>query len=136
MNTHAAGTFDITINPQPPYDTVSGAILSRVSISKVFHGDLQAVSTLEMLSAITTVSNSAGYVAIEHVTGTLLGRAGGFVLQHSGTMTRGKPELRVSVVPDSGTGELARIRGSMVIEIIDGKHIYEFDFDFADPPVS
>jgi Protein of unknown function (DUF3224) len=134
MNTHAAGTFDITINPQLPYDTASGAILSRVSISKVFHGDLRGVSTLEMLSAITTVSDSAGYVAIEHVTGTLLGRAGGFVLQHSGTMTRGKPELRVSVVPDTGTGELTGIRGSMVIEIIDDKHVYEFDFTVA--PVS
>lgn len=127
---HAAGTFDIVMTPQPPYDSTGGVVLSRVSISKVFHGDLQAVSTVEMLSALTPVTGSAGYVAIERVTGKLHGRAGDFVVQHTGTMTRGKPYLKVSVVPDSGTGELASISGLMTIEIVEGKHLYTFDYSF------
>jgi hypothetical protein len=129
MRKHAAGTFDITIHPQPPYDDAGPVVLSRVSISKVFHGDLEALSTVEMLSAMPPVTGSAGYVALEHVKGRLHGRAGGFVLQHSGTMTRGKPELAVSVVPDSGTGDLTGLSGSMKIEIVDGKHLYTFDYD-------
>lgn len=86
-------------------------------IDKQFHGDLEAVSKGEMLAAGTAVKGSAGYVAIEHVRGTLHGRAGTFVLQHSGTMTRGSPELKVTVVPDSGTGQLAGLAGTMMINI-------------------
>ncbi|MEO5770417.1 MAG: DUF3224 domain-containing protein [Polyangia bacterium] len=125
---HAAGSFEITMTPQPPYDSTGGVILSRVAISKVFRGDLEGLSTVEMLSALSPLQGSAGYVAIERVTGRLLGRAGDFVLQHSGTMTRGKPELKVSVVPDTGTGELVGLAGTMVIEIIEGKHLYTADF--------
>lgn len=132
MSTHVSGTFDITMDPQAPYDTAGGVILSRVAISKVYHGALEGLSTVEMLSALAPIEGSAGYVAIERVTGTLQGRAGGFVLQHSGTMTRGKPDLKVSVVPDTGTGELTGIVGLMLIEIIDGKHLYEFDFTLGD----
>jgi hypothetical protein len=81
-----------------------------------------------MLSAMTEVRGSAGYVAIERVDGTLHGRAGGFVLQHAGTMTRGEAELSISVVPDSGSGELRGIAGRMKIDIADGKHLYDFDY--------
>ena len=128
MSIHAVGTFEVTMNPQPPYDTAEGATLGRVSISKQFRGDLEASSTVEMLSAITEVKGSAGYVAIERVTGTLHGRTGSFVLQHTGTMTRGLAELTVSVVPDSGTGELKSISGKMTIDMVEGKHLYNFDY--------
>ena len=128
MSIHAGGTFEVTTTPQPPYDTAEGATLGRVSISKQFRGDLEASSTVEMLSAITAVKGSAGYVAIERVAGTLHGRTGSFVLQHTGTMTRGLAELTVSVVPDSGTGELKSISGKMTIDIVDGKHLYNFDY--------
>lgn len=128
MSTHASGTFEVEMNPQPPYDTADGITLGRVSISKKFQGDLEASSTVEMLSAITETKGSAGYVAIERVIGALHGRAGGFVLQHSGTMTRGEAELTVSVVPDSGTGQLKGISGKMTIDIVDGKHLYAFDY--------
>jgi len=128
MNAHASGTFNVTMNPQPPYDTAEGATLGRMSINKQFQGDLKASSTVEMLSAITEVKGSAGYVALERVTGTLHGRAGSFVLQHTGTMTRGKAELTVSVVPDSGTAELKGIVGQMTIDVVEGKHLYTFDY--------
>ncbi|HEY0546517.1 MAG TPA: DUF3224 domain-containing protein [Pyrinomonadaceae bacterium] len=128
MNTHAVGTFEVEAMPQPPYDTAAGATLCRVSINKQFQGDLEGSSTVEMLSAMTEVKGSAGYVALERVTGRLHGREGSFVLQHTGTMTRGAGELTVSVVPDSGTAELKGIAGRMTIEIADGKHLYSFDY--------
>jgi hypothetical protein len=99
-----------------------------MSIDKQFHGDLEASSKGQMLAAMTSVKGSAGYVAIEQVTGSLHGRNGTFVLQHSGTMTRGAPQLIVSVVPDSGTAELAGLTGTMTIIVTDGKHSYEFDY--------
>ena len=101
-----------------------------MSIDKQFHGDLEAVSKGTMLTAMTAVKGSAGYVAIEHVTGTLAGRAGSFALQHTGTMTRGAPQLGVNVVPDSGTEELAGLAGNMKIIIEGGKHSYEFEYSF------
>jgi hypothetical protein len=126
--THIEGTFDISLKPHPPYDTSNGMTLSRVSIDKLYQGKLEGASTVEMLSALTAIEGSAGYVAIERVVGKLEGRAGSFVLQHSGIMTRGKPELHVTVVPDSGTGELEGLTGHMTIEIVDGKHLYLFDY--------
>ena len=128
MTTHAAGTFNVTPTPHPPYDTADGIVLGRVSFVKQFHGDLEATSTVEMLAARTPVQGSAGYVALERVTGALHGRAGSFVLQHSGTMSRGTSELSVTVVPDSGTGALAGLAGRLAIEIADGKHFYTFDY--------
>src|SRR6185312_9342775 len=95
---------------------------------KQFHGNLEASSKGEMLSAGTSIKGSAGYVAIERVSGTLHGRSGAFVLQHSGTMKRGTPELSVTVVPDSGTGELTGLAGRMMIHIAGGKHSYEFEY--------
>jgi hypothetical protein len=130
MSTRAKGTFEVTMEPQPPYDVVDGVSIGRVSITKRFAGDLEGSSTLEMLGARTAVPGSAGYVAIERVTGSLAGRTGSFVLQHSGTMTRGTADLSVRVVPDSGTGELARIAGTFAIDIVDGRHFYTFDYAF------
>jgi hypothetical protein len=133
MSTHASGSFDANRTPYPPYDTAEGATLRRTTITKLFKGDLQGKSVVEMLSAMTDVQGSAGYVAIERVTGALHGLAGSFVLQHSGTMSRrGIPTLTVSVVPDSGTGALKGIAGTMMINIADGKHSYVFDYTLGD----
>lgn len=129
MTMHASGTFDVKLTPQD--DKSGDATLSRMLIDKQFHGDLIGVSQGQMLSAVTPVQGSAGYVAIERVTGTLDGRQGSFVLQHSGTMTRGVPELALTVVPDSGTDQLAGLAGKMTIKIADGKHFYDFEYTLA-----
>jgi len=126
---HANGTFEVKLTPQP-VDGDAPAI-GRMSIDKQFHGDLEGASKGQMLAAMTSVKGSAGYVAMEQVTGSLHGRAGTFVLQHSGTMTRGAPQLIVSVVPDSGTAELAGLAGTMAIVIADGKHSYDFEYTLA-----
>ncbi len=126
------GTFDVKLTPQPPFGMTEAVGLARVGVDKQFHGPLAATSHAEMLSANTTVQGSAGYVAIELVTGTLQGRTGGFVLQHSGTMTRGTPSLALTVVPDSATGDLRGLSGRMKIDIVDGQHFYTFDYDL--PP--
>ena len=105
-----------------------------MAIDKQFHGDLEAVSRGQMLTAVTSVKGSAGYVAIEQVTGSLHGRSGAFVLQHSGTMTRGTPQLIVSVVPDSGSGQLAGLAGTLTITIAEGKHSYDFEYTLAETP--
>ena len=129
---HAAGSFEIKLLPQPVADANAG--LGRMSIDKVFSGDLQGTSKGEMLSALTAVKGSAGYVAIERVTGTLQGRSGSFMLQHLGTMNRGAPTLTVRVVPDSGTEGLSGIAGSLSINITDGQHFYTLDYTL--PPVA
>ena len=128
VTTHAKGTFDVKITPQTPDCKFEDATMGRMTIDKQFHGDLEGTSKGQMLTAGTAVKGSAGYVAIEKVRGSLRGRAGTFVLQHIGTMTRGAPELSVAVVPDSGTGQLAGISGKMNIIIADGKHSYEFEY--------
>ena len=125
VTNHAKGTFEVKLSPQPD-NQVEG--LARMSIDKQFHGDLEATSKGEMLSATTDVKGSAAYVAIERVTGKLAGRTGTFVLQHSATMTRGAPQLSITVVPDSGTGELKGLGGSMSIQISEGKHSYDFEY--------
>jgi hypothetical protein len=99
-----------------------------MSIDKQFHGDLEASSAGQMLAFSSAVKGSAGYVALERVEGRLQGRSGSFVLQHSGTMTRGTPQLAITVVPDSGTGELMGLSGRMTIEISEGKHSYTFEY--------
>lgn len=129
MRNHAKGTFEVKISAQKADNKESeSAGLSRMSIDKQFQGELEAKSTGEMLSVMTEVKGSAGYVAIERVRGTLVGRNGSFVLQHNGFMTRGVPQLVVSVVPDSGTDQLTGLSGTMTIRIEGGKHFYEFDF--------
>jgi len=132
MTTRAKGTFEVELHPQGPQDKADGATLARMSIDKRFHGDLEAVSKGEMLSAMTDVMGSAGYVAIERVIGTLHGHAGAFVLQHTGTMTRGASQLTVTVVPDSATGQLAGLTGTMTIDIVDGGHFYDFAYLLAE----
>jgi Protein of unknown function (DUF3224) len=124
----ATGTFEVKLSPLALDDTGASPMLGRLAINKLFSGDLDASSKGEMLSAGTDVKGSAGYVAIERVAGMLNGRSGSFVLQHSGTMTRGVPELSVTVVPDSGTGQLTGLAGRMAILIAGGKHSYEFEY--------
>jgi len=134
MTTRATGTFDVKVTPQPSADKGDGAV-GRMTLDKQFHGDLEGTSKGEMLTAMTAVKGSAGYVAIERVTGTLRGRKGTFALQHTGLMTRGTPSLTITVVPDSGTDQLAGLGGTMAIVIAaDGKHSYELDYTLADAP--
>jgi len=133
MTTHGSGPFEAKLNPESPEDKVGDPTVGRMSIDKQFHGDLEATSKGQMLTAMTDVKGSAGYVAMERVTGTLRGRSGSFALQHSGTMTRGVPQLSVTVVPDSGTGQLAGIAGKMEIKIAEGKHSYDFEYTIAAP---
>ncbi|MBA3943166.1 MAG: DUF3224 domain-containing protein [Herpetosiphonaceae bacterium] len=128
MAMHASGTFEVQLNPQVGDDNAEVTTLGRMSIDKQFHGDLEATSKGQMLTAGTEVEGSAGYVAIERVSGTLHGRKGTFVLQHSATMTRGAPQLRIAVVPDSGTDQLMGLAGTMGIIIADGKHGYDFEY--------
>lgn len=134
MTNHASGPFEVKLNPQPAYNTDEGSTLGRMSIDKQFHGDLEATSKGEMLMAGTAVKGSAGYVALELVTGTLQGHKGTFVLQHSATMDRGTPHLSITVVPDSGTGQLVGLTGKMDIIIAEGKHSYKFDYAVGETP--
>jgi len=134
MTRTARGTFEVTLNSEPPYEESEGVSLARVFLSKKFQGDLEATSTGQMIGARSAVKGSAGYVAIERVVGSIDGRAGSFVLQHFGVMTRGTGELKVSVVPDTGTGELCGIAGRMNIEIVAGKHCYSFEYSFEALP--
>ena len=126
---HAAGPFDVQLAPQPPTPAAEKAGLARMTIAKQFHGDLEAESAGEMLAFRDAAGTSGGYVALETVRGTLGGRRGTFVLQHSSTMTRGEPTQSVTVVPDSGTDALAGLAGRMVIDIgAGGAHAYRFDY--------
>jgi hypothetical protein len=126
VNVHARGTFDVKTIPQPADE--EGVAIGRLLLDKQFHGDLEATSKGQMIAVRTGVTNSAGYVAMEQVSGTLLGRTGTFVLQHSGTVNRGEQELLITVVPDSGTGELTSLMGTMTIIIEGGKHSYDFEY--------
>ena len=131
MTTHAKGTFDVKLTPQATDTAPEGSPLGRLTIDKQFHGDLEGMSKGEMLTAGTTIKNSAGYVAVERVVGTLHGKKGTFTLQHNATMTRGVGALNIIVVPDSGSGELSGISGTMTIEIADGKHYYGFEYSIS-----
>jgi hypothetical protein len=134
MTNRATGTFEVKLVPQKPDNEESGrANISRMSADKQYHGDLEGTSHGEMLS-VGDPRSSAGYVAMERVTGKLKGRSGSFALQHSGTMTRGAPQLAITVVPDSGTGELIGLSGKMNIIIENGKHSYEFEYSLPEKP--
>lgn len=125
----ATGEFEVKLQPLESYAKGGqGVGLGRMSIDKSFYGDLEATSQGEMLTAMTDVEGSAGYVAIEQVDGMLNGRRGTFVLQHFGIASRGENSLILEVVPDSGTGELVDLTGEMRIEIESGKHYYVFDY--------
>ena len=132
MSELARGAFEVTLDPRPPEPGQEDHPPSRMAIRKRFAGDLEGEGAGQMLSATTDVEGSAGYVAIERIAGTLDGREGTFVLHHMGTMDRGAPSLAITVVPDSGTGELAGIRGEMLIDVVDGVHSYEFTYELPD----
>ena len=129
----ALGPFDVSLKPLPMDQESEGSLLGRMSLDKQFHGDLEAVSKGQMLTGGTAIRNSAGYVAIERVTGTLKGRKGSFILQHTGVMNRGTPSLVITVVPDSGTEQLEGLRGTMTIKIEGGKHSYELNYTLGTP---
>jgi hypothetical protein len=124
----ATGAFDVQVTPQAADGHADAVTLGRMTIDKQFHGDLEASSKGQMLTGMGSVKGSAGYVAIEQVTGTLQGRAGTFILQHTGVMDRGAPRLAIAVVPDSGTGQLEGLAGTMTIDTADGKHAYAFTY--------
>lgn len=131
----ARGSFQVTSTPHPPYDAGIGATLGRVTLQKAFEGDLVGSSTVEMIAARSTVKGSAGYVAIERVSGTLhkdgAPFTGTFVVQHSGTMFRGAQSLSVTIVPDTGTGQLVGINGRFTIEIVLSKHFYTLSWELG-----
>ena len=128
MSQIARGEFTVKLRPLAMEGQPEGSRLARMSIDKTITGDLVATTAGQMLSAMTGVKGSAGYVALERVSGVLHGRRGSFVLQHSGTMNQGTPSLSVTVVPDSGTGELAGLSGQFNITIAGGRHSYEFSY--------
>lgn len=133
MQETARGTFEVKLSPQPPAEGAGDPALNRMALDKTFSGDLQGTSRGQMLAYRSDVEGSAGYVALERVEGGLAGRRGSFVLQHFGVMDRGAPELTVRVVPDSGTGELAGLQGTMTIEIEGGTHRYGFTYSLPQP---
>jgi hypothetical protein len=134
MTTQASGTFDVKLVPQTD-EKIGDSTIGRMSIDKQFHGDLEGSSKGQMLATTSAdVKGSAGYVAMERVTGTLRGHTGTFALQHTGTMNRGAPTLSVTVVPDSGTGQLVGLAGKMEIIIADGKHSYKFEYSLPEVP--
>lgn len=124
---HATGTFEVAMTPTSQ-DESSDAMFGRMILTKTFHGDLEAQSHGQMLTAGTEVQGSAGYVAIERVTGSLRGLSGSFILQHNGLMTRGAPQLTIIVIPDSGTEQLKGLAGTVTITIDDGKHFYDLAY--------
>jgi hypothetical protein len=127
MTNQVSGIFDVKVIPVTEGETADAA-MGRMLLDKQYHGDLEAKAQGQMLTAMSAVPESGAYVAVERVTGTLLGRRGSFMLQHSGTMTRGVPQLSVTVVPDSGTEELTGLTGKLNIRIAEGKHFYDFEY--------
>lgn len=132
MTTTLEGPFHVRMTPEALAHADAPALLGRFRLDKRYEGGLDAFGAGEMLAARTTVEGSAGYVAIERVTGTLDGRRGSFVLQHSGVMERGMKRLFLEVVPDSGTGELVGLSGRMGIDIAGGEHFYRFEFSLPE----
>lgn len=125
---HAKGTFAMKMSPQAPQDGVGDPTVGRMAIDKQFLGDVEGTSKGQMLAVGTAIDGSAGYVAMERVHASVHGRRGSFALQHSGTMDRGTPQLSVTIVPDSGTDDLAGIVGRLSIHIDNGVHSYDLDY--------
>jgi hypothetical protein len=134
MAKHAKGTFEVKLTPKPFDEDSTDKALGRMIIEKLFQGDLEGKSRGSMLSAMTQVDGSAGYVAIERVVGNLHGKSGSFVLQHSGAMTIKSQQLTITVVPDSGTGQLSGLSGKFKINVEDGKHSYDFEYTLPAAP--
>jgi len=130
MAENASGTFEVKLTPEQ--DKTGEAVVGRMTIDKQFQGDIEGTSKGLMVMTGTPVEGSAGYVALEKVTGSIKGRSGTFYLQHSGIMNRGEGQLTVIVVPDSGTGDLVGLSGSFKIKIEDGKHFYDFEYTITE----
>jgi hypothetical protein len=128
LSGHATGAFDVKISPLTLSEQSADPKLGRMSIEKQYHGELEATAKGEMLTAESELNDSGVYVAVERVTGTLHGKKGSFAMHHTGVMNRGKPELKISVVPDSGKDDLQGLTGTMNIRIESGKHFYDFDY--------
>ena len=130
MSSHAQGPFEVSLTPAGAPDEGEGSALGSLTIAKVFHGDLEGTSKGTMLTASSTATpGSAAYVAVERVSGTLAGRQGSFALVHRGVMSGDKRDLVITIVPDSGGGELKGIAGSMTIAIAEGgAHSYDLDY--------
>lgn len=129
MKSHATGTFQVNLTPQADEWNALDQGLGRMLLEKTFAGQLEGTSSGQMLSFRSATQGSAGYVAVEKVTGSLGGKNGTFVLQHSSTMDRGIPNQSITVIPDSGTDELQGLSGSMIIRIEDGQHFYDFEYE-------
>ena len=127
MTSRATGSLIVSMTPAAPSERSGRTTLGRMLLEKQYDGDLVATGKGEMLTAVTDTPGSASYVAIEHVTGTLDGRAGSFVLHHLGTMAGGVDQLAMAIVAESGTGELAGISGKFTLKVVDGKHLFELD---------
>ena len=127
----ARGTFEVVMEGEPPYLEQDGLTLNRTVVRKEFSGDVVGASEAQMLAAFTATPGSAGYVALDHFTGSVDGQSGSFVLQHSGVMSRGDAQLTVTVVPDSGSGELAGISGTLEIDNDEGRHSYVLHYEIA-----
>lgn len=132
-----SGSFEVKMQPQPEPESATESAtaqpaqttaLARLLLDKRYHGELSASGQGQMLSAVTPTPGSAAYVAIEQVSGTLAGKAGSFVLQHTGLMNRGDKHLNITIVPDSGTGQLQGLQGQMHIRIVDGQHFYDLSY--------
>ncbi|MDE2900542.1 MAG: DUF3224 domain-containing protein [Chloroflexota bacterium] len=127
----ARGTFEVVMGGDPPFLEQDGLTLNRSFVHKEFAGDMAGTSEAQMLAAFTATPGSAGYVAIEHFTGSVAGKQGSFVMQHSGVMSQGDAQLSVTIVPDSGAGELAGISGTMEIDNDEGGHSYVLHYEIA-----
>ena len=126
------GPFEVKMTPQPADEREAAAFLGRFNLDKQFHGALEAKSVGQMIAARGGKPESAGYTALERVTGTLDGRTGSFILQHSGHSSPAGQSLTVNVVADSGTEQLTGLGGTMAIVIeAGGKHFYEFDYQLV-----
>lgn len=132
MIVKAIGQFTVKLELQAPSMQADKAIVGRRSLEKQFQGELEATSCGEMLAVMTAVEGSMAYVALEKVTGSLAGKQGSFVLQHASQMVRGKPFQSIRVVPDSGTDDLLGLEGEMQIDIRDGEHFYNFEYNFSE----
>ena len=127
-----SGLFEVSLKPLQMDEDLATQLIARMSIDKQYRGDLEAIGRGQMLTGGTSIKNSAAYVAIERVTGTLKGRKGAFTLAHTGLMNRGSPSLVITIVPDSGTEQLEGLKGTMIINIEAGKHSYQLDYVLAD----
>jgi len=125
------GEFEVRREAQPMLDMGDGAQAAHMRFEKVFRGPLEATGIVQMMAVGTATEGSAAYVAVERIAGTLDGRAGSFFVHHTGVMDRGTPSLAIGVVPDSGTGALVGLHGTLAIEIVDGRHFYSFDYTLA-----